>query len=228
MNFSVDPHIFEKFPGVAIGVLIISDMVNSRKVEEITSLLRKEEIRQKEILPQAELGSLPEIAIWRTVYKQFGSNPHDFRSSVEALLRRAKTGKPLPEINPLVDCYNYISLKYHLPVGAEDLDAIQGDIALTFANGSESGVALGYEKEESPDPGEVIYKDDVGFICRKWNWREADRTKIRPETTSAVFVIEKAPIVERAILDSALVEAKALVTSYLQAKCEIMVLEGNQ
>ena len=47
MNFSVDPKIFEKFPNIRIGVVIISDMVNSRNVEEIIILLRQEEAHQK-------------------------------------------------------------------------------------------------------------------------------------------------------------------------------------
>lgn len=225
MIFSVDSKIFETFPGVAIGIVSIYDMINSSNVEEITRLLRDEETKQQQALNGVELGSLPEVTAWRQIYKQFGSDPHDFRSSIESLLRRARSGKPLPLINPLVDLYNYLSLAYHLPAGAEDLDKVQGDISLTFADGSEKGVALGFDTEEAPDPGEVIYKDTKGFICRKWNWREADRTKIDPTTTRTVLVVEKASVVQESTLHAALTEAKILLETHLHAKCVIMVLD---
>jgi len=225
MKFSVDPKIFDTFPGSVIGIVRISDMVNDKNVSEITALLRGEESHQKDILPAEDLGSLPELAAWRDIYRQFGSNPKDFRSSVESLLRRARTGKPLPDINPLVNLYNFLSLKYHLPAGAEDLEKAQGNIVLGFANGTEEGVALGFDAPESPDPGEVIYTDDAGFLCRKWNWREADRTKIDMTTKKAVLVLEKAPSIAVSLLDSALTDAKKLIETHLMAACAIMKLD---
>ena len=234
MKFTVDPKIFEVFPGVSIGVVRISYMVNSSNVSEILALLRQEEAHQKEVLTGIDLGSLPEISMWREIYKKFGSDPHDFRSSIESLLRRARGGKPLPEINPLVDLYNYLSLKYHLPAGAEDLDKVQGDIVLGFSDGTEKGIALGFDTEEAPDPGEVIYKDAKGFICRKWNWREADRTKIDLTTKNAILVLENprlqglTPASPAGRLEPALSEAKALIETHLHAKCAIMILDSGQ
>src|SRR3989344_6683728 len=144
MKFSVEPKIFERFPGVEIGVLVLTKLNNEGKSEEILKLLRVEEKKQKELLANVELGSLPEISGWRKIYKDFGSNPKDFRSSVQALLRRARGGeKPIPQINNLVDIYNYISIKYHLPLGAEDLDKVEDYICLTFADGSEAGKTIG-------------------------------------------------------------------------------------
>lgn len=226
MKFSIDPNIFQTFPGVSIGVLIVNDIVHDRNVDEIIHLLRQEEAKQKDVLNGVELGALPEIDAWREIYKKFGSNPHDFRSSVESLLRRVRAGKPLPEINPLVDAYNYLSLKYHLPAGAEDLDKVIGDISLTFSNGTEKGIALGFETEETPETGEVIYKDADGFLCRRWNWREADRTKIEEKTKRAIVVMEKAGVVDDGILRSALEEAKGLIDRYLMVRSSVHILDA--
>jgi len=228
MTFSVDADVIAAYPGITIGVLSIYDMVNTGNVSKIMELLRAEEERQKTILPAEDLGSLPEVSAWREIYRSFGSKPKDYRSSVESLLRRARSSKELPDINPLVNLYNYISLKYHLPAGAEDLDAVQGNIVLTHADGSEKGVALGFDTEEVPDAGEVIYRDDAGFLCRKWNWREAKRTIIHPETKRAVLVIEKAPGLEPGALTAALEEAKVLIEAHLSATCAIMMLDGQR
>ena len=229
MKFLVDSKIFERFPGVEIGVLVIKGIDNKGHYDEILKLLRAEEKKQKELLVDVEMGSLPEISAWRKIYRELGSNPKDFRSSVEALLRRARGGeKPIPQINNLVDLYNYISLKYHLPAGAEDLDKTEGDISLTFANGSEKGVYIGSSEVQNCDLGEVIYKDMEGFICRKWNWREADRTKIDKDTKQAVLVIEKVPEVSKEVFNEAIREAEKLLKNLLQGEVQSHILNSNK
>ena len=49
---------------------------------------------------------------------------------------------------------------------------------------------MGGEENDPPKLGEVIYRDDLGVICRRWNWREGERTKITKDTKNAVVVIE--------------------------------------
>ncbi len=228
MKFSIDPAIFEKFPTVEIGVVSITGMDNRGHNAQILSLLRDEESRQRDLLTGVELGSLPEIAAWREIYRAFGSNK-DYRSSVESLLRRARAGtKPLPQINNLVDLYNYLSLRFHIPAGAEDRDKLAGDVALTFADGTEKGVCIGSEAEEICYQGEVIYRDAVGFICRRWNYREADRTKIEEVTTSAVLVMERVPAVPEALFVEALTLGSTLITSHLKGRCAIHRLTADQ
>lgn len=225
--FSIHPAIFEAFPQTRIGALVISGLKNSGENAKLLQLLRAEELRQRDILNAVELPSLPEIKVWREAFKKFGSDPRDFRSSIEALLRRARAGnKPLPHINSLVDLYNYISIKYHLPVGAEDLDKIKGDVELAFAAGTENGKALGAEAAETCYPGEVIYRDAESFMCRRWNWREADRTKIDENTLRAILVIDSVGGLEPEVLDRALNETQGLVQSELGASVRSEILDA--
>ena len=43
---------------------------------------------------------------------------------------------------------------------------------------------------EHPDPGEVVWCDDAGVTCRRWNWRQARRTQLREDTTTALFILD--------------------------------------
>ncbi|HUV72460.1 MAG TPA: phenylalanine--tRNA ligase beta subunit-related protein [Clostridia bacterium] len=224
MRLKVDPQIFKKFPGVRIAVLKLQGIDNSKSQDKIAMLLREEEKRQNRLLQTVEFGVFPETASWRAVYEAFGSKPSDFRSSVEALLRRVKASKPLPSINPLVDLYNYISIRFYLPAGAEDLDKVVGDIELTFAKGNEKGRYIGSEREESCYPGEVIYKDAQGFICRRWNWREGERTKIERKTKNAILVLEALPAVTEEKLRKALEQTENLVKGFLGGKIKSKIL----
>ncbi len=132
----------------------------------------------------AERTSQPEkIDAWKDAYRAFGAKPQRTRPSVDALTRRL----PLPEINQVVDAYNAVSVKHALPIGGEDLDRYVGPARLIRAVGDEaSEEALG-----QPEPGEVIWRDDTGVTCRRWNWRQVARTRLVEETTNALFLLER-------------------------------------
>ena len=228
MKFKIDCRVFEKFPGVRIGVLALKNFDNTKNKEKIISLLREEEKIQNQLLQGVEFGKLAQTVGWRQIYRDFGSKPGDYYSSIEALLRRVRSGSQLPHINPLVDLYNYLSIHHYLPVGAEDLAKIQGDVDLTFAKGDEKGRQIGEEKEETCYPGEVIYKDEIGFICRRWNWREADRTKIEENTKNAVLVLEVLPEIGDEKLVLALKEAVDLTKELLGAEITAKILSADQ
>jgi DNA/RNA-binding domain of Phe-tRNA-synthetase-like protein len=129
------------------------------------------------------------VAAWREAYRGFGVNPRRARPSVDALLRRPAQ----PEINRVVDAYNAISVRYALPVGGEDLDAYAGPARLVRAQGDEpfETVRDGAPVVEHPDAGEVIWRDDAGVTCRRWNWRQCTRTHITERTKNALFLLER-------------------------------------
>ena len=126
----------------------------------------------------------------------------------------------LLSINPLVDLYNVVSLRHLLPVGGEDLEKVTGPIFLTFAGDDEPPVPLlGERRERPPYPGEVIYRDGVGAICRRWNWKEADRTKLTPGTRDAVLVIEALPPAGEAEVIAALEDLAGLIERFCGGQC---------
>ncbi|MFI0354321.1 B3/4 domain-containing protein [Actinomadura sp. 9N407] len=130
------------------------------------------------------------VEAWREAYRSFGAKPQRTRSSVDALLRRADS---LPAINKVVDAYNAISVEYVLPVGGEDLDAYVGAARLVRATGDEpfDTVAGGEPAVEHPLVGEVVWRDDAGVTCRRWNWRQCVRTRITESTRNALFLLER-------------------------------------
>ncbi|MFY9825176.1 MAG: phenylalanine--tRNA ligase beta subunit-related protein [Thermoanaerobaculia bacterium] len=212
----VTPEIFARFPGVVLGVIVAREIDNTGESEEILAGLRQEEARAREIFAAQPIPEHPHIAPWREAYRSFGAKPKDHPSSIENLVRRAAKGHALPRINPLVDLYNTISLRYLLPAGGEDLDRTQGDILLTLAGEDEAPVKLLGEPEARPPyAGEVIYKDDLGAICRRWNWKEADRTKLSSQTRRAILVLEGLPPVGAGAIE----EAAGALAAMIHAHC---------
>ena len=198
-----------------MGVIVFENIDNKGENSEIHSILRKEEAQTVQRFSSVPVNEHPHIAPWREAYRKFGAKPKDYPSSIENLVRRVSKGHQLRHINLLVDLYNTVSLRHIVPVGGEDLDQIHGNIQLTFAGANEPPVTLlGESEPRSPKPGEVIYKDDISAICRRWNWKEADRTKFTEQTTHGFLVIEGLPPVGRPLLEQAIDELSELVKSY--------------
>ncbi|QGV81907.1 B3/B4 domain-containing protein [Streptomyces ficellus] len=132
------------------------------------------------------------VAAWREAYSAFGAKPSRTRNSAEALARRALADGGLPRINLLVDAYNAVSVAHLVPVGGEDTDRIRGGMRLLRATGTEPFVtaAGGREVVEHPEAGEVVWCDDEGVTCRRWNWRQGVRTRLTERSVNALFLLE--------------------------------------
>lgn len=110
--------------------------------------------------------------------------------TVEALIKRSSNGLPL--VDRLTDLYNAISVLHQVPIGGEDLDAYQESARLVVATGTEEFPARenGEVVNLAPAPGEIIWRDDVGVTCRRWNWRQCVRTQLNTQTRNAVFIFD--------------------------------------
>lgn len=230
MKFRINNQILEKFHGLNISVIIGKGIDNSRPLSsEIQEKIRNEEERIRQNYIKETLSQNPKIDVWRKAYSAFGAKPKENKSSVESLYRLILRGINLRHINNLVDIYNFISLKHMLPVGGEDTDKIQGDVLLTFASENEPPILLLGDKEPRPPHlGEVIYKDDISTICRRWNWREADRTKLSDETKNCILVIEGLPPVTKEEIERATEELKELIEKECGGKLVYSILDKDE
>jgi DNA/RNA-binding domain of Phe-tRNA-synthetase-like protein len=226
------------FPEALVGVIVARGCDNRGAPPAVA-----EELRRAEGVARAQLGAAaapgedasapgglaadPRIACWREAYRRFGGAPKKNPCSVEALLRRVLRGDTLRPINPLVDLYNSVSIERVVPVGGEDLGAVRGDVALCRAGDHEPPVRLlGDAEARPPHPGEVIYRDDLSALCRRWNWKEADRTKLTAATRDAVLVIEVLPPTGRDALATALADLAARIERHCGGTLRTEILDA--
>jgi DNA/RNA-binding domain of Phe-tRNA-synthetase-like protein len=163
-------------------------------------LLQQAEASARQALAQRPVEELPHVAAWREAYRAFGAKPQRTRNSLEALLRRADAG--LPRVNRLTDVYNAVSVLHQVPLGGEDLDRYAGPPRLVRASGQEpfDTTAGGQTVVEHPDAGEVVWCDDAGVTCRRWNWRQAKRTQLTDGTTAGLFILDAlGPVTDEAL-----------------------------
>ncbi len=226
-KFVVEKDFWDMFPNARIGVIVCHDINNSIIDEDkYKEMILASEKQALNYLKDETFSNNQVIKVWREAFQKFKTKK-GARSSIEALLKRVDKGNPLGSINPLVDIYNSISLKYAMPCGGEDIDTFVGNIRLTKAVGNESFVTLGTEEDSPPYEGELIYKDDEGAICRCWNWREATRTMLTENTKNAFLCIELVDEGRLKELEDALKELSQLVEDNLGGTCKISILDIN-
>ena len=190
VKLTIDSRILEKFPGLNLGVVVARRIDNHGKGEEILHMIRDRENEIRGAFQTETFSQEPKIESWRKAYSLFGAKPKKYKSSVESLYRMILKGMGLRPINKIVDIFNYTSIKHMVPAGGDDIAKVEGDIILRFARGDEPFTALNSEEMETAKEGEVIYSDEKEVLCRRWNWRECDKTKMTEETRDVVLVVE--------------------------------------
>lgn len=189
-KFRLEDAFLDIFPEAKIGVLVCRGIDNHPKTENTYEEYLKEACQASlQYVTNPEFTENPVIRTWRDAFYKFKTKK-GARCSIEAMLKRVSKGGVIGCINPLVDLYNGVSLRYGVPVGGENIDAFQGDMRLTVAEGGEDFVTYGSDKSEPPYAGEVIYRDDAGAICRCFNWRESVRTMLTEDTVNAFMCME--------------------------------------
>ncbi|RJR30341.1 MAG: hypothetical protein C4576_33795 [Desulfobacteraceae bacterium] len=225
----VHADIFALFPTFRRGLVVAENMDNHGVSEELASMLdRVVEERGKEPI---DLKSDRRIQVWSDAHRAFGSNPNKFPPAHASLLKRVqKVGTRVPFINKVVAIMNYNSIASLMPVGGDDLDRAGNTLELRRADGSEVFVPLGApEAVEHPVPGEVIYVTGSGDVmCRRWNWRNGDTTKITEDTSAILMNIDGiGEGIEPAVL-AVRDRVAAMLDKFCQARVRTFLLSPDQ
>ncbi|KRK95780.1 B3/4 domain-containing protein [Companilactobacillus futsaii] len=225
----IDKEFFELFPEAQISTLTIHGIDNH--VDEtddpyFAKLLHEGSEESKKFISNEVFRENDVIDQWRQAFRQFKTKK-GARCSIEALLKRVSQGHEFSPINPLVDIYNSVSLKYGVPCGGENINAFDGDMHLGEAKGGEGFKPLGATEDSPALPGEIIYYDNSGAICRCLNWREAQRTMLTEDTTDSVLVVEAINEEQAKRASAAIEELKELTEKYFKVDGKIEHLTKN-
>lgn len=219
MKFIVDEAVFKKLDDYCVGVVVAYNVNNFEPNADIANLF-DEEVKKAFInLSDVNLKEHPQISLYRNAMQAVDINPNRFPCSIEAMLKRVQKGNSLPSVNAIVDLNNYISIKYTLPMGSHDIDALTGDIYVRFSKDNDAFLPLGEEEEELLSAGELVYSDDVRIRTRKWIHRQSDIGKINPESKNIFFPIDGFNANKDKIL-AASDELEKLLKQYF--KCEVL------
>jgi len=190
MKFKIDKKVFDKFPTLVTAVVVIKGFNNKINESKALNLLRAQESDFKKNNINTDLMKHKNIVGFTQVFKETGIDPEKMAPAHLALCKRAIEGKEIPDINPIVNLINAMSLKFLTPLGAENLDQAYGDSVLRVAKGGEQWIPIGSSKSKPANRGELVWIDDYDVCTRSWNWRQCERTKITKDTKNGYFIMD--------------------------------------
>jgi DNA/RNA-binding domain of Phe-tRNA-synthetase-like protein len=231
MQIRIEDAVFLMFPQFCRAIVTAAGIDNSRPCPELEALLQEhaEKMRQD---PALDPATHPRLLAWKEAYRRFGSNPNKFTPSIVFLAKQVKTGKTIRSISPAVDVFNCISMSHLVPCGGDDMASVEMDVTLGCAVSDETFAPIFKPDEiEHPEPGEIIYvnRHSKRVLCRRWNWRNADFSKITPETKNlAINVDGMMPAIGREEIEKAAEELQRLLLHYCGGTSSIHYLDAQK
>lgn len=187
MYFQHSGDIWSDFPELAAGVLSVDGIRPDVSVADRVAPLQRTAASRLETGPE---GELPEIQAWRRAFSRMGLKPTQYRCASESLLRRFRKEGSLPEIHPLIDLCNAVSLAFAIPVAVFDASRIAEHVEVRYATGDESYTTFSGEVE-APEAREVVFVDGAGRAhARRWTNRQSGYSAARAETSAVLIVAE--------------------------------------
>jgi len=187
MHFSHSNEIWRDYPALVPAVLLGEGITTN--VSVVSYLAKFNAIGESRLASHSE-GELPEIQAWRRVFSSMGLKPTQYRCASESLLRRFRKEKSLPQLHPLIDLCNSVSLAYAIPIAIFDLAKISEYLEVQYATGEEIYLTFSGEVEH-PERGEVIFADKSGRgHARRWTNRQSGYSAVCDATSTVLIVAE--------------------------------------
>jgi DNA/RNA-binding domain of Phe-tRNA-synthetase-like protein len=189
--FDYDPALLGRFATIRAGMIHAAGLRSEAAPATLATTFHAEQVAALDRLGSMSPAEIPAVAAWRRVFREFGVKPTQYRSAIEALLRRLTKKGDIPAISTLVDVGNLVSIRYAVPVAFFDLASVAGKITVRFADGSEDFADLGSSATVHPEPGEVIFVDEAGVVAaRRWCWRQSAQSATGPDTSEVLVTVE--------------------------------------
>lgn len=185
MNIIVSQEISSVCPDF-VGACVEADVVNTPYSQPLWDEIHRQDEHSRQTLTTESLKEIASIAATRRVYKACGKDPSRYRPASEALIRRILQGKPLYQIDTLVDLINLASIAYGYSIGGFDASKFVGD-TLTLGIGREGEPYEGIGRGMINIHGLPVYRDAQGGVGTPTS--DNERTKIDLATRRLLVLI---------------------------------------
>ena len=210
--------------GLLVGVMILRGVAIGDSPADLRGSIQSsaEEVRGR-FSGVAAIRETPEVKAFRRIYQAVGVNPNRHPPACQRLLEMAWRRGDLPRINTLVDLYNMVSIRCLLSLGAHDLGRVTLPIRLGIAARDESFTPLGSFGGEDVRRGEFAYVDARHRVLCRLDLVQADVSKITPETSDAILIVEGTRAHDRQIFEKASEALLRLTSDHCGGTAEIVV-----
>lgn len=212
MNFYFDPKVKEKFPGIKVCIGSILGMHPAK--EDMEELRESVFTKVRERYSLEDLKDVNIFRAYRDFFWKIGVDPTKVRPAGEALIRRVLRGSSIPRINPIVDAYNLSSIETGIALAAFDESLVKGDLTMRFSELGELFTGIGMDEPMSLGGNEVVLSEDDEKLVAIYPYRDADSTKVTPDTRDVILLSCGVPGIEDDLLEHAIITAIDYITRF--------------
>ena len=210
MLLDVSPDLLEI--GLSAAAVVARDVENRRTPPALLAYRREVARRLVAFWRNRSVSVHPFIREYHRVHGLFGVEQEP--PAPEKLLMYVRRHRDFPAASPVVDCYNIVSTKTMLSLGAHDLDRLATPVVLRRCTPEDVFVALG-QTEERRLPGEYAYIDPQGRIICRMETLQGDYSKVTPDSRQVVCFLQG----HRHLSPAALLKGSWLLAEMLETFC---------
>lgn len=208
-----------KFPELAAQIVNFKGVSITREIPELESYKGEIYASTQSRWEIEKLRDDPDFRAYRDFFWKLGIDPTKNRPAAEALIRRVLNDKPIPKINTWVDAYNMVSIQTAIPIASFDADLLEGDLYMREAVEGEEFLGIAMKKPVFLKGGEAVIQDDARLVAI-YPYRDADYSKVTPDTKNVLMLMCGAPKITRGKLSESAVLARSVLTRFCGGDAE--------
>lgn len=187
INYHLSPQ-YERLGIHAVVAAEIYDVDNTRALTDMQMQYLQNVVAETLKLDEQALATNPILDGYRKTVAKISRSAKKFPPSAQALISIVQRTKRLPDINPIVNLYNSVTLQVFLSLGVHDMDKLGQDIYFRFSEGNESFFPIG-GGEKATQSGDYVYADETHVLA--WlDARDSELVKVTEASKNLVIIAQ--------------------------------------
>lgn len=185
MFLDVAPNLLEM--GLSVAALVARNVDNTRTAPEQIAYRRAAGRRLAAFWKNRSITAHPAIREYHRLHERFGAVGEP--PAPEKLVTYVRRNRDFTASGAVVDCYNIVSARTLLSIGAHDLEKLATPVRLRLTTPADVFVPLG-ETEPQPLSEEYAYVDPQGSIICRLDVLQCEQTKTTRESRDIAFFLQ--------------------------------------
>jgi len=226
--FFLSPDLLRAHPQIKVGLLFLRGVSHppplSPLIQACHTLSQQIQQNYSALAPSSLMMTLDRdkmVSLW----KKHACAP---LSSFEPLLHDLSRGITMIEPHLILNLAMLVALKHLLPIMGCSLDIVQGSLIFDLTSGGEAFSFLGGEKRSFAQPGEGVFRDEEGMVCKSWGWYAKERKVATPSSSRFIFALEDRTGVSPSPVLLPLYELHSLLVPHFKESISLYMLSPQE
>lgn len=184
MQFKIDQEIFSRAPDYKVGIIVakLHDIADPNLIDDY--------MQRAATSLNSNWRNSSRVTGWQQTFSTFNLNADETKPAHIALLERVEKNGVLPNVLPLVNLTNSISILNQVPLGSHCLDTLTEDIVVRLTKPDDTFTAMNTSAIENVESGKPAYTSGTKILTKNLVWRQGETSKITEHSQTVLIPID--------------------------------------